>query len=93
MYRSTGSNNFQNRTISAENHYTSGGYDMIDGQNQSIMYGVGYPVDRVTGYTAPQLEQALKGSTNWYQWRDKIKNSYSNPTKIYLDELFSNWPD
>ncbi|WP_284459618.1 hypothetical protein [Chryseobacterium sp.] len=93
VYRSTGSNNFQNRTISAENHYTSGGYDMIDGHNQNGMYGVGYPADRVTGYTASQLEQALKGSRNWYQWRDKIKNNYSNPTSIYLDELFANWPD
>jgi hypothetical protein len=86
-------NNYQNRTISAQNHYTSGGYDMIDQQNQSFMYGIGYPIDRVSDYTAPQLEQALIGARNWIQWRDNMKNSYNNPTKIYLDELFNNWQD
>jgi hypothetical protein len=93
VYFDNGSNNYQNRTIAAENHYTSGGYDMIDHLGQSGLYGIGYPVDRVSDYTAPQLEQALIGARNWTQWRDKIKNNYNNPTKIYLDELFNNWQD
>jgi len=93
VYEDLNYNNYQRYTIGDENHYTSGGYDMIDQLNQSAFYGGGQPVDRVSDYTASQLEQALIGARNWGQWRDRIKNSYNNPTKIYLDELFNNWQD
>lgn len=83
--------NYQYRKISAENHYTSAGWDMIDNVDQSA-YGTGYPVDRVSGYTIKQLELALIGAKSWEQWRDNIKK-YENETSRYLNELFANWRD
>ena len=86
-------NNKQLFTISEQNHYTSGGYDMIDDFNQSAIYDNRFPVDRVSGYTLKQLEQSLIGARVWGQWKDNIKNRYDNPTEIFLDELFNNWQD
>ena len=88
--------NYQQRYIISSgrnNSYTSGGYDMIDTVNQRNLYGSSYPIDRVSGYTIKQLENALVGAKSWWQWRDNIKSKYSNPTEIYLDELFNNWPN
>lgn len=91
--------NLQNRKITDENHYTSAGWDMIDGFNQgdstplSGGFGSQYPFDRVSGYTIDQLEYALHGARSWWEWRDNIKSRYDNPTKQYLDELFNNWPN
>ncbi|MDT0642187.1 hypothetical protein RM553_05010 [Zunongwangia sp. F363] len=85
--------NYQRVRISEENHYTSGGYDMIDDFNQRVNYGSAYPIDRVENYTIKQLESALIDAKSWLQWRDNIKSKYSNSTEIYLDELFNNWPN
>jgi hypothetical protein len=91
-------NNLQNQRISRENHYTSAGWDMIDNINQrtDLRYGNGntdWPVDRVSGYSIVQLEQALKGARTWWGWRDNIRNRYSNSTEGNLNELFDNWPN
>ncbi|MFV0379085.1 MAG: hypothetical protein ACK5JD_17480 [Mangrovibacterium sp.] len=83
--------NWQARTIAENNFYTSAGYDMIDNANQRSLYGLAYPSDRVNGYTVKQLEQALRGATSWNTWKNNIKGGSSNPTSVYLDELFSNW--
>jgi len=64
---------------------------MIDIENQRIRYGAAFPIDRVSSYTLPQLEQALVGARSWWQWRDNIRNRYNNPTEMFLDELFNNW--
>lgn len=90
--------NRQNLRISAENHYTSAGWDMIDNINQRTHpdFGNGsilFPADRVSGYTIKQLEDALRGAKSWWQWRDNIKNRYNNSTEQHLDELFNNWPN
>ena len=50
-----------------------------------------YPFEMVSGYTLCQIEQALKGCTTLEQWRDRLKSMYSNPTSVYLDELFDNY--
>ncbi len=73
------------------NYYTSAGYDMIDDINQRNIYGSFYPIDRVSGYTILQLQNALISSRSWWQWRDNIKKRYDNPTEVNLDELFNNW--
>ncbi|SHF55779.1 hypothetical protein SAMN05444483_101584 [Salegentibacter echinorum] len=87
-------NNYQRVRITDENHYTSGGYDMIDDFNQRAEYSSSsYPIDRVENYTLKQLEDALVGAKSWHQWRDNIKSKYSNSTEIHLDELFNNWPN
>lgn len=75
------------------NYYTSAGYDMIDNINQRITPTLNnsLPIDRVSGYTILQLQNALISSRSWWQWRDNIKNRYNNPTEGNLDELFNNW--
>ena len=65
---------------------------MIDDFNQRGISSK-HPIDRVKGYTLPQLERALIGAKSWWQWRDNIKNRYHNSTEQYLDELFNNWPN
>jgi len=90
--------NRQNQTIDYDNHYTSAGWDMIDNINQRTHpdFGNGsiqFPIDRVSGYTIKQLEDALRGARSWWQWRDNIKNRYNNSTEQHLDELFNNWPN
>lgn len=80
----------QNQSIESEKYYTSAGYDMIDNYNQRNLSSF-YPIDRVSGYTINQLEDALKNTNSWDEWKRNIKNNYSNPTEIYLDELFNNW--
>lgn len=96
-YRKVGnilnSGNKQYATISSENSYTSGGYDMLDNINQRITFGTLHPIDRVNGYTIKQLEQALIGARYWNAWKDNIKSKYENSTEIYLDELFNNYQD
>ena len=90
----TNSGNKQKQIIEADyNHYTSAGYDMIDNFNQREYFGSDYPIDRVSGYTIKQLEDALRGARSWTQWRDNIKSRYNNSTEEYLDELFNNWPN
>jgi hypothetical protein len=83
--------NMQRKTINSENQYTSGGYDLIDNFNQRDSYGFEYPIDRVSGYTIKQLQDALVGAKQWNDWKVNINNKYNNPTAIYLDELFNNW--
>jgi hypothetical protein len=90
VYRDNLLRNLQLQTIARNRFYTSVGFDMTEDYNQRIN-GFAYPIDRVSGYTINQLEQALIGARSWWQWRDNIKNKYNNPTEIYLDELFNNW--
>ncbi len=90
VYKNNFLNNLQSQTIAGNRYYTSVGFDMTDDFNQRVN-GFAYPIDRVSGYTLTQLEQALVGARSWWQWRDNIKNRYNNPTEIYLDELFNNW--
>ncbi|MDO5637303.1 MAG: hypothetical protein Q4G18_08640 [Myroides sp.] len=83
--------NLQRQTTAGERFYTSGGYDMLDNFNQRE-HGVEFPVDRVSGYTLPQLEAALVRAETWQDWRNNIKRMYpNNPTREFLDELFANW--
>jgi len=72
--------------------YTTCGYDMIDNENQSLSDSR-RPIDRVSGYTIKQLENALSGCDVWGEWKTKLKRSYDNDTENNLDELFNNWTD
>ena len=42
---------------------------MIDNENQSISVGTSGPIDRVSGYTIRQLENVLRGSDIWGEWK------------------------
>ncbi|MBQ9470360.1 MAG: hypothetical protein IJU72_05345 [Bacteroidales bacterium] len=74
-----------------ESIYTPLVIDLVDNYNQHFLWGNNYPMDRVSGYSLYQIEQALKGCTSLQQWRDRLKSMYSNPTSAYLDELFDNY--
>ena len=41
-------------------------------------------MDRVSGYNIVQLEEALIDAYSWEDWRDNIKDDFSNPTEVYL---------
>lgn len=93
LYKFNLTKNYQNQTISQNNHYTSGIYDMIDNFNQNQGFGELYPKDRVEGYNIKQLELGLIGARYWNAYKNNIVDLYDNPTKIYLTELFNNWQD
>jgi len=51
-----------------------------------------YPQDRVSGYSIKQIENSLRNTNSWYEWKEHIREQYpSNPENVYLDELFNNW--
>jgi len=84
--------NRQDLPINAQPYYTSAGYDLIDTINQRNLNGILYPVDRVSGYTIKQIENSLKNTNSWGEWKEHIKQQNpSNPTNQYIDELFNNW--
>ncbi|MCF6213957.1 MAG: hypothetical protein L3J45_08030 [Flavobacteriaceae bacterium] len=90
--------NRQDYPIIWQPFYTSAGYDLIDNINQrtdiykTYSYAGSYPQDRVSGYTIKQIENSLKNTKSWTEWRDNIKKQNpSNPTNIYINELFNNW--
>lgn len=83
--------NRQGVRIESQPFYTSAGYDLIDIFNQRA-YGSSYPQDRVSGYTIKQIENSLKNTNSWGEWKEHIKQQNpSNPTNQYIDELFNNW--
>jgi hypothetical protein len=49
--------------------------------------------DQVNGYTLQQIEQALKSAKTFNQWRDNLKNLYTNGTENNLDATFNYWAD
>jgi len=66
--------------------------DLIDNFNQRSAYGSLYPQDRVSGYTIKQIENSLKNTNSWGEWKEHIKQQNpSNPTNGYIDELFNHW--
>ncbi len=65
--------------------YTGIVQDMIDGISSTTSY------DQVSGYTMNQIEQAVKGAKTWDDWKNNIKNKYSNGTENQLDNLFIHW--
>ena len=72
--------------------YTSIIVDLMDNENQRYRWGIKYPMDRVSGYTIKQIENALRGARSWNQFRDRVKNiNPSNHDNAQIDELFANW--
>jgi hypothetical protein len=85
--------NRQDLPINSQPFYTSLGYDLIDTINQRIditpTYSGLYPQDRVSGYTIKQIENSLKNTNSWGEWKEHVKEQ--NPNNQYIDELFNNW--
>ncbi len=78
-------------TIESQPFYTSVGFDLIDSFNQGV-FGSAYVQDNVTGYTINQVENSLRNTNSWGEWREHMKEQNpSNPTNVNIDELFNNW--
>ena len=88
---------YQKLTIKASrtDGYTGVFIDCIDDLNQRERFNDAiYPIDRVSGYTLSQIENAIKygaSDTTSYGLKAVINGlrQYSNPTNIHLEELFS----
>lgn len=81
--------------------YTGVVQDMIDGfVYKSCDYHSKFKInsfkgyfDEVQGYNLQQIEKALRNAKTFNNWRDNLKNLYSNETENNLDETFSYWAD
>lgn len=89
--------NYKGRYDRTRGDYTLIVSDMIDiSTTDNTNYGYGYFSsdgfkDNVSGYTLKQIEDVLSYTSSWNNWRDNIKNKYSNATENKLDKLFKNW--
>ncbi len=70
--------------------YTPDYFGNYSGIVQDMVDGVS-AYDQVSGYTMSELENAIKGQTNWNGWRDNIINRYNNGTEGNLQALFNHW--
>ena len=64
--------------------------DLIDTENQAVIRGNLFPIDRVSGYTINQIEDEVMHSRKFSEFRHNL-DKYTNPTSQFLDELFANW--
>jgi len=84
----------QTRTLTSSNvldGYTPLVRDLIDNNNQRVTGGsTNLPVDRVSGYTLSQIEDAMHGAKNFDEWEHNL-NQISNSTRANLAELFGNY--
>lgn len=77
-----------------ERKYTPVVIDLIDEINQRANNSgnTDFPIDRVSGYTIRNIEDALVQKRTMEAWRDQIKaNKPSGVTDALLDELFDNY--
>ncbi len=44
--------------------------------------------DQVSGYTIEQIEDVLRDTSSWNEWKDNIKNRYDNDTEDNLEQIF-----
>ena len=66
--------------------------DMIDeyfesGQ-EATNFGYIDTRDQVSGYTIEQIEDVLRDTSSWNEWKDNIKNRYDNDTEDNLEQIF-----
>lgn len=80
----------QTHTVSQMNKYTPIVTDLIDNVNQNTIPNIpgNQPIDRVSGYSLNQIQNALKNCRDISCWENKLRNNYNNPTKNHLAELF-----
>jgi hypothetical protein len=78
--------------VPSSTNYTPIFIDIIDDVNQRTKYGnSSLPNDNVKGYTIRQLEDILVGSTTLLKLRNNLTNTYNNPTKGNINELFKGY--
>ena len=69
-------------------YYTSAIWDLVDDFDQGQEYGTDYPIDRASGFTMPELERAMKGTTSWDGLRDNVLKIGKQQNQV--KELFAN---
>lgn len=76
-----------------ERKYTPLVIDLIDNFNQrGTSTNLNIPIDRVSGYSIRNIEDALVNKTTMNAWRDQLKtNKPSGVTDAQVDELFQNY--
>lgn len=85
-------NNYQNFTVEEWPIYTSLMVDLFDDLNQRDVNGnLQLPLDRVEGYTFLQMENCLRRSNGFTQFRNQLRDRHENNTEELLNELFENW--
>lgn len=73
------------------NEYTPLVIDLVDNLNQNTQLGFtsnNRPNDRVSGYTLAQIQDALNGSRNLTEWKNKLVNNHNNPTEGFINDVF-----
>lgn len=85
------------KRIESDAIYTSLVIDLVDEYNQRTSTGdQSRPMDRVSGYTINQIENALYNSGGvslFTNWKHNLINMFSNPTEQFLHEYFANWDE
>ncbi|MEX0597941.1 MAG: hypothetical protein WD512_15740 [Candidatus Paceibacterota bacterium] len=80
----------QRQTVAQMNEYTPIVEDLIDNLNQNAVpnwFDV-QPIDRVSGYSLNQIQNALNNCRDINCWESKLRDNYDNPTEDNLRELF-----
>ena len=78
--------------VPSSTNYTPIFIDIVDNINQRVKYGnSNLPNDNVNSYTVRQIEDILVGSTTLLNLRTNLTNTYTNPTKANINELFKGY--
>lgn len=83
---------FESTTVLNMNAYTPLVYDLTDNLNQNTLIfndGRVLPVDRVSGYTLKQIQDAMKNTRKLNTWKQNLINNYHNSTEIFIDDVFN----
>ncbi|NME67141.1 hypothetical protein [Flammeovirga aprica] len=85
-------NNSFNVVGGREGKYTSLFFDLVDTNDQSNNNTTpDVPIDRVNGYTIPQMQNALRSISTLQGLRDNLFNFYSNPSEGNLQDLIDSY--
>jgi hypothetical protein len=65
--------------------------DLNDNLNQNLLAGTNntLPIDRVSGYTILQMQNALNNSRTLVEWRNKLVNNNNNATEANINDVFN----
>ena len=70
------------------NEYTPLFIDLNDNLNQSSHFHSSLPLDRLSGYSVDQMEDALDDCRFLEDLEDNLRNDFNNPTEGFLNDVF-----
>jgi hypothetical protein len=83
------SNRFENGEYK-DRTYTSVVVDLQDNTNQWYFGGIGFQYDNVSNISLSNIQSALRGKKNWYQWRQSLRSQNPNQSNEIFN-LFNYW--